>query len=191
MEPDDQKLIDAFQKGDPCAFDALYRRYARRVMAFAHQLTGSRSEAEDLTQEVFIGAFQGLPRFRRHARLLTWLLGIAVRRWRDKRRYPRPPLLSYEEGEAWEAAEGRDERSDTMLEHNAARIAIEAAMRSLSEPLRQAFLLVVVQERTCREAAQILGCPVGTIKWRVAEALRQVRAQLQQNEKKEEEHETT
>src|ERR687885_615754 len=90
MPADDRKLIAAFRAGDRAAFDALFERYAGRVLAFARQLTGSSSEAEDLTQEVFLAALRGLPEFRGDSGLLTWLFSIAVRRWRDQQRRFRP-----------------------------------------------------------------------------------------------------
>lgn len=182
MNSDDRTLIADFQGGDYHAFDTLYERYARRVLAFACQITGDPSEAEDLTQEVFIGAFKGLQGFRNQSRVLTWLFSIAVRRWRDKQRHQEPKTVPYPmEGDLERLADPSLRHND-LLQNSMERVSLQEVVAGLNAPLREAFWLVVVQELTCREAAQVLNCPLGTIKWRAAEALRQVRAGMQAKE---------
>jgi RNA polymerase sigma-70 factor (ECF subfamily) len=181
VPPDDRQLIAAFQAGEYRAFDVLYQRYARRVLGFAYHLTGDAAEAEDLTQEVFLAAFKGMHAFRSRSQILTWLLSIAMRRWRDVNRRCLPETVPFPDdidvtGRA-EISRWRPE-SDDRVE----RVALQAVVERLREPLRQVFLLVVVQELTYREAAEVLGCPIGTIKSRVATALREVRASLQVKE---------
>ena len=68
------------------------------------------------------------------------------------------------------------------LQNSMELVAMQHVVDRLNAPLREAFWLVVVQELTCREAAQVLECPLGTVKWRAAEALRQVRAGMQTKE---------
>ena len=67
MGADERRIIASARAGDRAAFDALYARYAGRVFAFARQLSGGASEAEELTQEAFVAASQGLGRFRGHS----------------------------------------------------------------------------------------------------------------------------
>ncbi len=177
MDPnkEDRKLLDAVRDGDRAAFDKLFGRYAPRVLAFALHLThGCRADAEDLTQETFVAAFHGAEGFRGGARLLTWLLGIAVRRHRDAGRKERPTLVLLREDDP---APGRS------VEDGAVEgVAFRRALATLDAPLREAFLLVAAQGLTHREAAEVLGAPVGTVKWRVAEATKRLRARLSEGE---------
>ena len=86
-------LIAGIRAGDPQAFRRLYDTYADRVMGFVLRLTGSRTETEDIVQEVFVAAYASRASFQGRSQLLTWLLGITSRRWRDRcrQRTPRPP----------------------------------------------------------------------------------------------------
>ena len=175
MTREEQRLVAAARAGDRPAFDTLYQQYAGRVLAFARQLSGCRAEAEDLTQEAFVAAFRGLNRFRGQSALLTWLLGIVLRRWRDGRR--RPPLLL-----SPASPEGGDISGPTVT-----RVILQDALAALPEPQRVAFLLVAAQGLTHREAAAALGEPLGTVKWRVADAARRLRVLLQDSDKEQKE----
>ncbi len=83
-------LVDAAKSGDPRAFDALVRRYRSRIFALALHLTGSRSEADDITQDAFLRAYRNIGRFQGRSEFFTWLYRIALNRAlnmrRDKRR---------------------------------------------------------------------------------------------------------
>ncbi len=187
MPVDDHQLIAKFQAGEYRAFDTLYQRYARRVLGFAYQLTGDMAEAEDLTQETFIGAFRGMHAFRGRSQVLTWLLSIAIRRRRDTQRakYPQTVPFPVETDATWA---GGDPRYTWSPDDRMEAISLRRAMKRLPAPLREVFLLVVVQELTYREAAHILDCPLGSVKRRVAQALREVRAHMLE---KEEDHVST
>src|SRR5580692_856185 len=78
-----QRYRDCLQANAPTDYEELYRNHVDRVLSFARQLTGNQADAEDLTQEVFLAAFKGLSRFSGRSTVQTWLLAIAVRRWRD------------------------------------------------------------------------------------------------------------
>jgi RNA polymerase sigma-70 factor (ECF subfamily) len=173
---DDRRLLAAFRRGDRAAFDALFDRYAGRVLAFALQLTGGcRADAEDLVQETFVAAYRAAPGFRGGSRLLTWLLGILVRRHRDGRRrnvVPTVPLLDEHDGLAPVS------RHSPVESEVVSGTDFRCALGALDASLREAFLLVAAQGLTHKEAAGVLGVPEGTVKWRVAEATRRLRAAL-------------
>ena len=169
-EPENESpIISAFQQGDRPAFDTLFARYAPRVLAFALRLTnGRRADAEDLTQETFVAAYRGAERFRGAARPLTWLLSIAVRRHRDSNRRGQiasVPLQEYDGSPGVENAA-------------IASVALRDALETLDDSFKTAFLLVAVQGLTHAEAAAVLKAPVGTVKWRVAEATKRLRRAL-------------
>ncbi|MBB6052500.1 RNA polymerase sigma factor [Armatimonas rosea] len=165
-EPDD----DAIRRGDPDAFTALYIRYAPRVLGYLLRLGVARQDAEDLTQETFLAALRGSGRFGGRSRPLAWLLGIAVRRWRDgNRRGPAPKQVSVEPG------------PDT-AKQALRKVTLEHSLLQLDEPLREALLLVVVQGLSYAEAAGALAIPLGTLKWRLHEATRRMRRLLSEGE---------
>ena len=75
---DDIQLIDQFQRGDQSVFDKLVRRYQDRTYQLAHQFLSNPEDALDITQDAFIRAYQGLPRFRRTSQFYSWLYRITV-----------------------------------------------------------------------------------------------------------------
>ncbi|MGC4046374.1 MAG: RNA polymerase sigma factor [Armatimonas sp.] len=168
----EETLIEAFRRRDRAAFDSLYDTCHRPLLSFCIRLTGSREAGEDLLQETFVAAFHSAPTFRPGARVLPWLLGIAVRKARDLRRKNAPATVPHLE-ETDEIASGQS-TEESIVE----RLAYEAALQTLSEKHRVAFLLVVGGQLTHAEAARILHCPAGTVKWRVAEAMRRLRTAL-------------
>lgn len=174
MQHDDKRLLARFTAGERDAYDEVFRLYGGRVTAFARQLTGSRADAEDLTQEVFVAALAGRHRFRGMSSLFTWLCGIAVRRWRDMRRTPRVATVEYREGDGGEPQGGGVEPDEAL--------ALRDALAALDPLLREPFHLVVVQGLTHREAAAVLDRPVGTVKWCTAMAARRLREALRDEE---------
>jgi RNA polymerase sigma-70 factor (ECF subfamily) len=155
--------------GDTDAFDRLFDQYAPRVLVYLLRLTGSRTEAEDLTQETFLAAFAGRDGYRGRSHPLTWLLGIARRRWRDGRRHPGPCLEPLREAFAV-----TDDHADRV----ALAATLAAALDRLDEGEREVLLLTAVQGLSYAEAAKILGEPAGTLRWRVYEATRKLRRLL-------------
>ncbi len=178
---EERRLITRFQAGDPAAFDTLYDAYAPRVFAFAISLVGGcRADAEDLVQETFIAAFQATGSFRGNSRVLTWLLAITLRRVRDSRRRHQPTVLSLS-SEYDLPSSPAPSLEQTVISD----IRYLEALAHLDESQRTAFVLVASQGRTHKEAASLLQTPVATIKWRVAQATKHLRATLSQDEKEE------
>jgi RNA polymerase sigma-70 factor (ECF subfamily) len=158
--------------GDPRAFDRLYAELAPRVLGYLLRLTGGRDRAaaEDLVQETFLAAYAGRAGYAARSRPLAWLLGIARRRWRDGRRTPRREADDLAAHAETLSAPGADP-----AEGVSRAAELERAMELLDPAHREALELVVVQELTYKEAAAVLGTPVGTVKWRVHRATRALR----------------
>jgi RNA polymerase sigma-70 factor, ECF subfamily len=155
---------------DPVA--RLYRAHAPNVLGFLIRLTGgNRSEAEDLLQETIVAAFQGQAQYAFRGSERAWLLGIAVRRWRDRVRRPRVALVAFPDEDDTRLASEASSLETQVL----SRIALDHALDRLDPRHREALLLVTGQGLSQKEAATILEEPVGTIKWRVFEATRLVR----------------
>lgn len=175
METDEVELERRIRDDDAGAFEALYQSFGARVLGFALRLSGNRADAEDLVQEVFVAAYGARTQYRRRSQLLTWLLGIASRRWRDRCRYDarRPTALEGDEFLADRPAAGV-----RLEERVVVAVVLDQALAALDFPFREALLLVHSQGLSYREAAEALGEPVGTVKWRVFEATRRLRRHL-------------
>jgi RNA polymerase sigma-70 factor, ECF subfamily len=168
--------IAKFRQGDQHAFREIYNLHAPRVMTFLTRLTGDRAEAEDLLQEVFVAAYQGRDGFKGTTKMLGWLLGIAVRRWRDRRRRHSPEIADV--GQDGVEAFADESASARVEDGVVASITLDEALGLLDPLYREALLLVAGQGLTYAEAAAITGEPIGTVKWRVSIATRKLRQQL-------------
>ena len=174
---DERALVKRVRAGDTQGFALLYDLYAARVHGFALRLSGSAGDAEDIVQEVFVAAYAGRAQFRGRSRLLTWLLGIASRRWRDRCRHKPPPTLSYDDDHANDNYEdgGSSAHAPRCLEADVVNaLTLQTALAQLDDRMREALLLVVSQGLTYREAALVMEEAVGTTKWRVSQATRKM-----------------
>ncbi|BDI28637.1 hypothetical protein CCAX7_006880 [Capsulimonas corticalis] len=177
--------IRKYRNGDQAAFREIYDQYAPRVMGYLIRLTGDRADAEDMVQEVFVAAYQGRAGFGERASMLTWLLGIATRRWRDKNR--KQTLRFSDPADTDESLDSLPQTGSPLESRVIAAIALDDALEQLAPEYREALLLVAGQGLTYAEAAAITGEPVGTVKWRVSVATRKLQ-QLLSAEDQEEPH---
>lgn len=175
--PEVRALLDLARAGDEAAFGQLIRAYERTVFRTVLAALGRREDAEDAAQEAFIQAWRHLGSFRGDATFRTWLLTIAWRKALDRRR-----ARSRWWNRSAAVAEGDpfDEVAGVLPNPERAAIARDACDRirhqvaRLSPTLRDTLLLAASGEHTYEEIGLMLGTPVGTIKWRVAEARRLV-----------------
>lgn len=170
-------LVEAAKGGDQGAFEALVRRYRPRIFALALHLTGSRSEADDITQDAFLRAYKNIDRFEGRSEFFTWLYRIALNRAlnmrRDKRRRITlsidDPRLTF----ALAVDGGGDPRRE--LELRETYTMLLRSFDALSPILRTTVALTLLQGLSYREAAVVLDSTEGTIAWRVHEARRKMR----------------
>jgi len=158
------------QKGDERAFSLIVRAYETPVFNYILRLVGDRSLAEDLTQEVFLRIFQGLPKFSLRSRFTTWMFQVTKNRVLDElrslERRPRsvvalddlPPL----------------EVMDAPLERLEAIDALWRAVESLNVDLKMALLLRDVVGLSYTEIADALEITLATVKWRIYKAREEV-----------------
>ena len=150
-------------------FEILYSQHAGRVYRFALRLSGNRELAEDLAAEALAEAYRTLDRYRGDSSLGSWLCAIVLNKWRmerRKRRVQTDPLIMAE------TVASTFQFQDMFLAQ---------AIGSLSEPLREAFLLVKGEGMTHAEAAKVAHVPVGTMYFRVHAAIRKLRSFLMPN----------
>lgn len=175
------RLVKRAQAGDRAAFDDLVRRYRARIYALSLHLTGSRSEADDITQDVFTRAYQQLHTFAGRSEFFTWLYRIAVNRSLNARRDTARRRTSGLDDPRVQAAVAVDAYGDPRraaeLRQTYARLV--TALDRLSPTLRSTVVLVSLQGLSHDEAAAVLGCPAGTVAWRIHEARNQLRASLE------------
>jgi RNA polymerase sigma-70 factor (ECF subfamily) len=167
--PDEELALAA--AGDGAAFGLLLERHYDRLFGFAFRLTGSRAEAEDLTQDICMALPAKLAGFRGEARFSTWLYRVAVNAAHDRRRRTASRSRAAAGWGDWEIA-----RQEAMAEERAAADWLGRAMRALPEELRDTAVLVVGEDLTQGEAAEVLGVAEGTVAWRMSEVKKRLRA---------------
>lgn len=182
-----EALVARAKAGDAGAFGELVRRYRSRIYALTLHLTGSRAEADDITQDVFLRAFRKLGEFAGRSEFFTWLYRIAVNRAlnarRDGARRRTADLDDPRVQEAVAVDAYGDPRRAAELRQIYARLV--AALDTLDETLRSTVVLVALQGLSHEEAAVVLACAPGTVGWRIHEARRLLRAAVQKGERAE------
>lgn len=183
---DDADLVELARGGDSAAFGALVDRHRVAVYRAALAVLRSHADAEEATQDAFVAAFQHLGRFRGDSAFRTWVLTIAWRTAINRRRalatiwkrfVARPDA---EAQDPMTSAPSSDRTPEQLAESRELRRQIRRAIDALTPKLRDTLLLAQSGDYTYDEIAAIVGAPVGTIKWRVAEARKLVRRQLRE-----------
>ena len=184
-ETDDMALVSRTRRGDTAAYDELVRRYQERVYATLYHMTANHEDANDLTQESFIKAFQALKTFKGDSSFYTWLYRIAVNKAINfiKQRRNRASMSLND--------------LDVQVEHDPDLVALishktprrDAALTELQEKLNAAILKLSEQHRAVvvlhdiqgmphEEIAETLGCNVGTVRSRLFYARQQLQGLL-------------
>lgn len=171
MDGTDEALATAAAGGDREAFAALLTRHYDRLFAFAFRLTGSRDQAEDLTQDICAALPGKLKGFRGEARFTTWLYRVTVNAAHDKRRRSATRARAANGWGDWEVM-----RRATMREAGDALDWLAGAMTTLPDDLRDTVALVLGEEMKQAEAARVLDVSEGTIAWRMSEVKKRLRA---------------
>jgi RNA polymerase sigma-70 factor (ECF subfamily) len=185
-EPRTRALIDAARAGDREAFGDLVTLHERIALRTALAALGSREEAEDATQDAFVTAWQKLSGFRGDATFRTWLLTIVWRKALDRRRtlklwWTRTGSPSWrDEGEDDPIARLETERPNPEQQAVARELSrrVSTEIARLAPKLRDTLLLAASGEHSYDEIAAMLAIPLGTVKWRVAEARKVLNVRL-------------
>lgn len=173
----DQALVERAQKGDKRAFELLVIKYQRKLARLLSRMVRDPAEIEDITQESFIKAYRALPQFRGESAFYTWLYRIAVNTAKNYlvargRRAPTTTEFSSEEAEGFEDAELlRDIATpDAELQTKQIASAVNKAVEALPEELRTAITLREIEGLSYEEIAQMMDCPIGTVRSRIFRA---------------------
>jgi RNA polymerase sigma-70 factor (ECF subfamily) len=172
-QPDPGVLRKA-QRGDERAFTLILRAYEQPVYNYVLRLVGDRSLAEDLTQEVFLRVYQGLPGFSLRSRFTTWLFQVTKNRVLDElralERRPRA-VVTLDDIPPLEVVDAPFERAEAID-------AVWRAVEGLSVDLKMALLLRDVVGLSYTEIADALEVTLATVKWRIYKAREDVQAAL-------------
>jgi RNA polymerase sigma-70 factor (ECF subfamily) len=182
--PQVRALVESAKAGDAPSFGELVALNQRAVFRTALAALGDRADAEDIAQEALVVAWQKLPAFRGDASFRTWLLTIVWRKALDRRRSRRrwfglreapSPAAEFDPLDHVTEPSADPERlamASDMVAH------VQRHISALSPKLRDTLLLAASGEYSYDEIARMLKIPVGTLKWRVAEARRLVQVRL-------------
>ncbi|PHS76339.1 MAG: RNA polymerase sigma factor RpoE [Porticoccus sp.] len=172
----DKLLVARVQKGDKRAFDLLVMKYQYKVHAIVSRYVKDFDEVNDVVQEAFIKAYRALAKFRGESAFYTWLYRIAVNTAKNYlvARNRRPPAsdIDAEEAAFYEGSEKlRDiDSPENLLYRDELEAVVDLAIKNLPEDLRTAVTLREFEGLSYEEIAEIMGCPVGTVRSRIFRA---------------------
>ena len=185
VELSDLDLVRLAQGGDTDAFGELVERNRRAVFRAALAAVGNAAEADDVAQETFVTAFRKLDGFRAESAFRTWLLSIAWRKALDRRKsmvrwIRRHDTPTFDDGsvDVFERLASPNRLQDEDLAAADQQRLVRRMIATLPRKLRDALLLAGSGDYTYEQIGSMLGVPVGTVKWRVAEARRLLKMKL-------------
>jgi RNA polymerase sigma-70 factor, ECF subfamily len=178
----DEELVARSVGGDADSFNELILRWERPIYALAYRTIGREEDARDVCQETFLRAYRALPGFRGQAKFSSWLYRIALNLCRDwMRRERRTPVVQPpEDGDLMEmaaATEPSESIEDLVARKDLTR-SVERAMALLPEEQRTAIVLKEYHGLTFQEIADLVGCPLSTVKTRLYQGLTVLRREL-------------
>jgi RNA polymerase sigma-70 factor (ECF subfamily) len=180
----DEELVARSMGGDLDSFNQLVLRWERPIYALAYRVIGREEEARDVSQEAFLRAFRALKGFKGQAKFSSWLYRITLNLCRDwMRRERRTPVSQPPEGvdiiELAGDVSAAESIEDLVSRRELGRV-VGKAMSSLPEEQRTAIILKEYHGLTFQEIADLLDCPLSTVKTRLYQGLSVLRKQLQE-----------
>jgi RNA polymerase sigma-70 factor, ECF subfamily len=184
----DALLVERAKRGDVSAFEMLVVKYQRRIERLIGRMVRDVDLVQDIAQESFIRAYRALPQFRGESAFYTWLYRIAVNTAKkalvDKKRDPlvlESALVSTDDGEEPSRAENElsdGETPEAVLASKEIAATVNAAIDALSEDLRQAIVLREIEGLSYEEIADVMNCPIGTVRSRIFRAREAIATRL-------------
>ncbi len=172
----DDQLVARVQKGDKRAFDLLVLKHQFKVHAIVSKYVKDYDEVNDVVQETFIKAYRALETFRSESAFYTWLYRIAVNTSKNYllARNRRPPSFDVDLGDAGNAELSSQlqnlDSPDNILSRNELETVIDLAIKGLPADLRNALILREFEDLSYEQIADIMDCPVGTVRSRIFRA---------------------
>lgn len=173
----DQQLVERVQRGDKHAFELLVAKYQRRLARLISRFVRDAGEVEDVTQEAFIKAYRALPTFRGESAFYTWLYRIGINTAKNyllalKRRAPTSTQFDADEAEGFEEAGLLQEVSTPENELMSKQVVdvVNSSLQKLPDDLRTALTLREIEGLSYEEIADVMNCPIGTVRSRIFRA---------------------
>jgi RNA polymerase sigma-70 factor (ECF subfamily) len=181
----DEELVARSIGGDLESFNQLVLRWERPVYALAYRVIGREDDARDVCQETFLRAFRALRGFKGQAKFSSWLYRITLNLCRDWiRRQRRAPVVQAPEGfdslDLAAVEQGDVETVEDLVSRRLLGRAVAKAMAGLSGDQRTVVVLKEYQGLTFQEIADLLDCPLSTVKTRMYQGLSVLRRQLEE-----------
>ena len=172
----DKQLVERVQRGERRAFDLLVAKYQHKIFSLIARYVKDADEVQDVAQEAFIKAYRALPRFRGESAFYTWLYRIAINTAKNHlvSRSRRPPgsdveLEDAQYMDAGDALRDAESPESTLFGEELHRV-VNQALEELPEDLRAAVTLREFDGLSYEEIAQVMECPVGTVRSRIFRA---------------------
>jgi len=172
----DQILVERVRAGDKSAFDLLVKRYQHKIIGLIGRYVQDQSEALDVAQETFIKAYKALDSFRGESAFYTWLYRIATNTAKNYlvTRNRRPPGTDIDIDDVLQAESESELRDIETPENNLYRDELfgvmASALEALPEELRVALTLRELEGMSYEDIAEVMGCPIGTVRSRIFRA---------------------
>ncbi len=184
----DALLVERVKRGDSRAFEMLVVKYQRRIERLIGRMVRDTDLVQDIAQETFIRAYRALPSFRGESAFYTWLYRIAVNTAKkalvDLKRDPVVLESALQGGDDADETSRVEttltdaETPDAVLASREIAAAVNAAVENLSEDLRQAVTLREIEGLSYEEIAEVMNCPIGTVRSRIFRAREAIAARL-------------
>jgi len=177
----DAALVERVKQGDVRAFEMLVVKYQRRIERLIGRMVRDVDLVQDIAQETFIRAYRAIPQFRGESQFYTWLYRIAVNTAKKTLGDLKRDLLVTESARAGRDEDGDEtsrveneltdgETPDALLASKQIANAVNSAIEDLSEDLRQAITLREIEGLSYEEIADVMNCPIGTVRSRIFRA---------------------
>lgn len=181
----DRQLVERARLGDKRAFELLVEKYQRRLLRLLSRMVREPEEIEDIAQETFIKAYRALPNFRGDAAFYTWLYRIGVNTAKNYLAMRKKAMPTVSE-QAIDEDDEPDERlvaqdistPESELLSKQVALAVNQVVDSLPEELRTAITLREMEGLSYEEIAELMACPIGTVRSRIFRAREAIAAKL-------------
>jgi RNA polymerase sigma-70 factor, ECF subfamily len=181
----DQQLVERAQRGDKQAFELLVSKYQRKLARLLSRFIRDSTEVEDVTQEAFIKAYRALPAFRGDSAFYTWLYRIGINTAKNYlvamgRRAPTTTDIDSEEAEGFDDGDQLRDLNTPENELASRQIAetVNQTLAELPDELRTAITLREIEGLSYEDIANIMNCPIGTVRSRIFRAREAIAARL-------------